>query len=296
MNVIELLANELKNKDWSLEEKQRHIYLRTCQIFSFDPKYNLCKKLSEYQKLQQEMRDKAIDLTNVTDFNVVCTSYSKQVISVLLEELLNIKTTLQGNDHHYITSSINDKIFKVDGTLNDIFRVKMNIDTTGYYLLPKNDCYKEELIRIDKKIGYLKDIYGNKFIKEKKTEILNLTNNIRNYSDFFIFMMNKINKLYQLYNTFDNFSDAKFCVDYLILHLFNDYDREYIKDEVFFLNNDSKDWDYVKLYVIDLDEDILYWALEKQNNSFCLHEITENQAKCYKKEMKGIDRGYIKDV
>lgn len=294
MNVIELLANELKNKDWTLEEKQRYIFLRTCQIFSFDPKYNSCIYLPDCKNLQQEIRNKKIDLTNVTDFNVVCTSYSTQVINVLLEELLNIKSSLQGKDHHYIISSINEKNFRVDGTLNDIYRVKMNMDTTGYFLLPKNDCYKEELIRIDKKIGYVKDTYGNEFIKKKKNEILNLIKDIRSNRDFFEFMMNLINDIYKMYNVSGNYSDAKFCIDYLILHLFNYYDQEYIKDVALFLNNDSTEWDYVKIYAFDLEGDMLYWGLEKENNMYSLHEITRSQARYYAKEMKGINKKYIK--
>lgn len=294
MNVIELLAKELKNKDWTIEEKQRFIFLRTCQLFSFDPKYNSCIYLPDCKNLQQEIRNKKIDLTNVTDFNVVCTSYSTQVINVLLEELLNIKSTLQGKDHHYITSSINEKNFRVDGTLNDIYRIKMNMDTTGYHLLPKNDSYQEEIIRIDKKIGYVKDSYGNEFIKNKKKQIFDLVKDIRSNRGFFEFMMNLINDIYKIYNVSGNFSDAKFCVDYLILHLFNDYDQEYIKDVLLFLNNENKDWDYVKLYAINLEDDMLYWALEKINNKFSLQEISRDKAKYYVKEMKGTNKEYIK--
>lgn len=294
MNVIELLANELKNKNWNLEEKQRYIYLRTCQIFSFDPRYNLCLLLPNFYQLQQEFRNKPIDLTNVTDYNVVCTSYSKYVISVLLEELLNVKSTLEGDSHNYIISSLNEKKFKIDATFNDIFRVKINMNTTGYQLLPSNGNYNVELMNIDRKINYIENEYENYNIKNKKNDITNFQSNIKNDFDFFNFMMSEIRKLYQTYDVSRNFSDAKFCIDYLIRNLFSSYDQESIEDVTLFLDNNTKDWDFVKLYAIDLEDEMLYWCLEKDGKNFSFHETSRNEAKHYVKNMKGINKEYIK--
>ena len=294
MNVIDLLDSELKNKNWTLEEKQRYVYLRSCQIFSFDPRYQLCRYLPNNYQTQQEIRNKTIDLTNVTDFNVVCTSYSKYVINVLLEELLNIKSTFEGNDHNYITSLVNEKNFKIDGTVTDIFRIKLNMSTNGYQLLPRNVYYNEELMNIDKKINYIESEYGEHHIKNKRNEIFNSLSDFKSNLDFFNFILTEIKKLYQSYHLSHNFSDAKFCIAYLILHIFNSYDQESIKDVTLFLDNDKQNWDFVKLYAIDLEDEMLYWCLEKQDKNFTFHEISRNEAKHYVKNMKGINKEYIK--
>lgn len=292
MNVIELLENELKNKNWTLEEKQRYIYLRSCQIFSFDPKYNLSLLLPNFFELQQEFRNKTIDLTNITDYNVVCTSYSKYVINVLLEELLNIKTTFEGTDHNYITSQVIGKKYKIDATMNDIYRVKLNLDTRGYQLLPENENYDEELMKIDQKIGYIKNKYENCNIKNNKNDIANFPSYIKNEIDYFNYVMNELKKIYQTYNVSHNFSDAKFCIDYLIRNLFYTYEQEYIKDVTMFLNN-SKDWDIVKIYAINLEGEMLYWGLEKERENYSFHEIPRSRAKYYTKYMKGLNKEYI---
>ena len=37
MDVLQLLDNELKDKNnWSLEEKVRYLYIRICELFSYD--------------------------------------------------------------------------------------------------------------------------------------------------------------------------------------------------------------------------------------------------------------------
>ena len=46
MDVLQLLDNELKDKNnWSLEEKVRYLYIRICELFSYDSRYRLFLKL-----------------------------------------------------------------------------------------------------------------------------------------------------------------------------------------------------------------------------------------------------------
>jgi len=42
MNIIELLSNEIAAKNWSKEEKARYLYIRCCQLFTYDPRYACC--------------------------------------------------------------------------------------------------------------------------------------------------------------------------------------------------------------------------------------------------------------
>lgn len=42
MNILQLLSQELNNKNWSLEEKARYLYLRSCDLFVYDPRVKFC--------------------------------------------------------------------------------------------------------------------------------------------------------------------------------------------------------------------------------------------------------------
>lgn len=74
MDVLAYLEENLKNKNWSLDEKCRYLYLQSCLLFSYDPR----RKWLMYEPneaLTKEIWDRQINLNNVTDFNVICTSW-----------------------------------------------------------------------------------------------------------------------------------------------------------------------------------------------------------------------------
>lgn len=44
MNILEKLAKELQErKNFTLEQKKRYLYLRVCQLFSYDTRWHFCK-------------------------------------------------------------------------------------------------------------------------------------------------------------------------------------------------------------------------------------------------------------
>ena len=71
MNVLELLDKELKGKDWSEETKSRYLYIRSGQLFSYDQRFFYANNF-----LKKEILERQINLENVTNFRVVCTSWS----------------------------------------------------------------------------------------------------------------------------------------------------------------------------------------------------------------------------
>lgn len=48
MNVLDYLDKNLKKHDWSLEEKERYLYLQSCILFSYDPR----RQWLMYQKMK----------------------------------------------------------------------------------------------------------------------------------------------------------------------------------------------------------------------------------------------------
>ena len=90
MNVLELLHQELKDKNLTTEEKAYYLYIRSCQLFSFDTRYAYWELLKDGHLFKRKICNREIDLENVDDFRVVCSSYTSYVYSELLKQLLDI--------------------------------------------------------------------------------------------------------------------------------------------------------------------------------------------------------------
>ena len=85
MNLLEMLSKEIDGKGFSDEEKARYLYIRCCQLFTYDPRYKLCHKVKNGNILKQEILNKQFNLENITDNWVVCTSHTKQIYNALLQ-------------------------------------------------------------------------------------------------------------------------------------------------------------------------------------------------------------------
>lgn len=82
MNVLATLDKELKDKNWGKGTKSRYLYLRCCELFSFDSRYNYYIYLDSFEDeiLQKlKLRDRKINLEDVTDFRILCTNYTKEL-------------------------------------------------------------------------------------------------------------------------------------------------------------------------------------------------------------------------
>ena len=162
MDVLQLLDDELKDKNnWSLEEKARYLYIRSCELFSYDLRYRIFLNIYPRSKVTKEIVLKEIDLRNVDDFRVVCTSYSRFVFKKLLEELLAIKVKVTGYSHKYNKFKIGFNRYVADATWNcDLERVKFGKTTKCYYSLNiTRDLNDKKIEDIDKKIGYIEEEY-----------------------------------------------------------------------------------------------------------------------------------------
>lgn len=75
MNVLEMLDKELQERQaYSLESKRRYLYLRLCQLFSFDSRYHNCiyeLLKDKAEPLKEELRNKIINLENVNFLSTV---------------------------------------------------------------------------------------------------------------------------------------------------------------------------------------------------------------------------------
>lgn len=116
INLVKILKEKIEEKgqSWNLLEKCLYIYKETCKYFNYDERI----KGDNYQ-----IANKRIDITNVDDYRVVCTTWCylfKDLADTLLKDEENYKTTSIINEtgnHHYIEFITKDnKILKLDPT------------------------------------------------------------------------------------------------------------------------------------------------------------------------------------
>lgn len=150
MDLLKLLDEELSKKHLTEFEKVRYIYLRTCELFSFDAKYNSASLFDE--NLYNAILNRKIDIRNVNNFLVVCHSYSDALIK-LIRELTTAQVELHQGAHSYVYYYEKDyTIWHLDATYGDMSRVKLNLGTYGF---SSGGLYsREKLIEIDETMGY----------------------------------------------------------------------------------------------------------------------------------------------
>lgn len=167
MDVLAKLDEELEaRKDYTLEQKKRYIYLRTCQLFSYDSRYHYCTYEllgKKAEQIKEEIINYKINLENVSNFNVVCKNYSEDIYSVALKKLLDVDSEIaKGRGHFYVELKENNQTIKADATLGDLTRAKMRLMTHGYKVYGDKN-YKKRLKEIDQKINYIDKHYDDLF-------------------------------------------------------------------------------------------------------------------------------------
>lgn len=199
MNLLNIFEEELSKLHLTEFEKVRYIYLRTCELFSFDARYNFTELFPD-KDFYQQLINRRIDITNSTDFLVVCHSYSRDILLRLIREFTEANVTLHNGLHTFVEyKTRNGQLWTLDGTNGDLARVKMDLDTRGFNGEINS---KEILFETDFIIGYKQK---NKMEYLKQIDISSLRE-----------IFNSINKILQNSKCKREFSDAFFLVEYLL--------------------------------------------------------------------------------
>lgn len=294
MNVLEILDKELQGKQWSLEEKVRYVYIRSCELFTYDERYDLCD-MEEYKGIKiEEIKDRIIDLENLVDNRIICTTYAKQVLPQLMSELLNVHCVANGTAHIYNTMDVNGRFLLADPTISsDLARVKMGLYTYGYKPMEKDHNFDANLEYIDKSIKYINEGYENSFLKQRIDNIYyEFTNEtgLKKSDDFLIYKLYVIKELFEKYDL-KNFSDAEYCIAYLINKFLNKDDK--IKYSELFEEISEKSINRINIYPFQLRKEELYFILHSIDSEFFFYEISKNDAKKYMKTLDGINKRAI---
>lgn len=294
MNILDVLNSELKNKNYTIMEKARYLYLRVGELFSYDTRYHFLK---EDDPLKEEIKNLKINLEDVTTRDIVCFTVEREVYSKLLKELLQINAKVYGRGHVYtsfIPSLESKRLIKSDLTASsDNARIKMNLNTINYTALTGDYNFKEELKIIDKNIGYIKEEYRDSLLNQRFSnlyqEFLKNGETASEYSlEYLIYKIYTVKEIFDQYNTFINFSDAQFCISYLINNYLGNY--LYDKEIRLFDNSNSDNWKFYNIYIFNIGSELLYFVLKEENNEFCFYEISKEEAINYAENLEGTNK------
>lgn len=282
MDILQTLDNELKNKNWTLEEKKRYLYIRSCELFTYDTRYYFLSEayglhtIKNASTILDSIKSKEIDLTNVTDNRVYCYSWAK-VYKKMLKELLNVKATVEENrfgTHVWVFFG-----HKADATVDsDLTRVKMKLCTLGYELSTANDQFiydsqtSKKVKLMDKNIGYIKKKYCDIEPLIKYLILEFHEQNLTKEEELFWWLYHLIDT-YQLFQkNLPYFEDASFCISYLFNYFITNKVRK--STECVTLLDDSRDyWDFMDIYKIPYLGNTYYFALLPCEEGYDFMEI-----------------------
>ena len=292
MNILDMLSKELAHLDLTLEEKARYLYIRCCELFTYDPRYRFCDSIPNGDKLKQEILHKKIDLENVTDNWIVCTSHINEVYIKLLKILLHIEAVpiISGKDciHVWAKFKIEEKTMKADSALklcSDLTRVKMRLETQEYHTVPYKENYLQKLKKMDQKIGYIKEHYQNYYLEQLSQNLKKETQNF-NSEERILYKWNiAIQKLKDFSNTIYPLNQ-QICMNYLIIHLFTPEEQMKIKTTELFQITTDGNWCFANIYSLALSNCTKFYIQPRFQNQFNFYEIDEDTKKHYLSKMR----------
>jgi len=179
MNIYEIIKKELdeKSSNWKILDKLNYVYLRSLQLLSHDSRWNY----SDNQQLKNELFDKEVNIFNLDDNRVICSSWSKiysDLVTCLFTDNdgFDIAFTEGTSEPHMYT-----RVFLIDGSTidydpltktNDFVRAKTNLLLKGIKIYNHKNKWSNEvdLEESFKRIGY--EIDDINFLKNLKHVLL----------------------------------------------------------------------------------------------------------------------------
>ena len=256
MNLLELLHDELKGKHYTEFEKVRYVYLRLCQIFSFDSKWRFAKIFNDVELLEK-LQYKNFDIENIEEYLVVCHSFSRSILKPILEELTNLEFMLEESEHTSVKLQYGPNKWDLDATLGDFARVKAGLKTNGFDCINK---YSDKIVdEIDKELGYIRydrDYYINQIVGDNSTEkILSIGR-----------MLSKSDCKY-------HYSDASFYYS-VFKRICDQFDLAYA----------NEDYNIYKL--IKVISESTYFKMYRKNDVYEIKQIYEDEYNVLKRTLK----------
>lgn len=264
MNVIKLVEEELKDKDWNIVAKVKYIYNRSCELFTYDSRYYY----ADYS-FKRELKYKKIDLENVDDNRVVCSSHAREVCLPLLE-LIGMESKVIDEDSH---GKLKVKLFEEDYIMDaagnlDFMRVKLKRNTRGFYPIKRREGYADsiEMKKLDQRIHYIDEDYF---------KIENVI--INNPNDSIVDKFHQIQLFLNQHPHIRSENDASKVINYLQMYLLTNSEFFHVSEQELFYDQYGN-WDIKRIYTIEEYGKSTSFLLEEKNSKYIFEEITEEDA------------------
>ncbi len=281
MGFVEKITKEI-DSSWSLEEKIRFLYLKSCEVFSYDERYWWYTPafFQDWEEKVERVINKKIVVETLDekpqDDLVVCFSWS-YLFQSLLKTVLNVDCeVIKGPAHASTVAKTGQTAIFADSCTRsmDLFRVKLNLSTYGYEEA-MNKNFTEKLKSIDEKIGYS---YYAKILNQLKGELESQKRGL----DFDEQLITSINAVGSIQNALQlhHFGEAIYACNYLMQKLFRESEKERVRyNELANINHNEVQGLY-GLYELELDFQYLYYLLSLENGFYQFREIKEDEAEC----------------
>ena len=162
-------------KNLSKMEKARYLYIELGKYYCYDEKYFTSKT--------EEEKEAIINLKpeNLKGKNVICTSLSRKFEEILNRAGVNAKYAMRENNgklqHAFIEMEIDGELYCMD-LIHDLMNIKAGFETKDFCTNDGDGRYKalskEEISKIDKKIGYKHQ--GDEEVKRLREKISSIHN------------------------------------------------------------------------------------------------------------------------
>ncbi len=291
MNILKMMEEELAaNSSWSLDQQKRHLYLRSCELFTYDTRYYYAN-----ETLKNQIYNRFIDLTDVTDNRVICSSWASEVLAPFCQ-LIGVEVDIRGymSNHQWIVFPFDNRYYSADACSGtDLTRVKMKNNTCDFQPHMENYNYEEYLRSIDININYIEEDYSRTLIMKQannlKADFLRENNlgefDAFNGDDLLLYKLDRVKQLWESYPTIKYFEDSEQSLYYLMGKYFDKQEHDkfsmYRLYDPFTLN-----WEFVNIYRIRLSNDYLYFALHEDEKKYAFNQVAENDIKNYVKSYK----------
>ena len=273
MNVIATLEKELKDRIWTPDEIARYLYIRSGELFSYDPRYYYAD-----DDLKREILNRKINLENVTDFRVVCTSWASQVYVPLAIELAKLPAKVVSFSGHSYAEIPN---ISADACrLNDLARIKMRLNTEGYIKPGDHSFNQTTLVDIDRRIQYIENYYAtykiNSIAQTIRSEFMRINNIVDSHrldqSKLYAYKIAKLKTLLATFPLVTSYDDIDFAINYLGRKLFTLDERTSITTCELY-DERYEDWNFAKIYCFNLSNRyVIYYILSKKNGLYTFEQ------------------------
>lgn len=255
MNLIKTLDDELNQMHLTDFEKARYIYLRCCEIFSFDSRW-FYTDIRRDEKTHLEILNKKFNLENIDSDLVICHSFSKYILKPLIDYFTSLECEHVNNGGHSFVriksknSSCSYQEWDLDATLGDMKLVKLDLPTKGFRCnVPEYDRLLDE---IDLDLGFC-SLNGDYY--ENLSRGNSITDSIEN-----------IGRVIRDSKACNHFSDASYLYDLYIL--------PYSDDRYVYFD---KNYNFHKL--VDVCGEYSFYDFSKENGSYQLRKIRPSEYK-----------------